>query len=254
MTLALSVYLRANVPNKVVACFAETGQYAKIIVYAKRVGYTPDYASLLQHVTRLNPEHGAEFASQLVNDEMGPLVDVERVVDVFMSQNMIQQATSFLLDALKDNKPEQGHLQTRLLEMNLVNAPQVADAILGNQMFSHYDKARIAQLCEKAGLPQRALEHYEDINDIKRVVVHTNLLQPDWLVEYFGTLTVEQTLECFNEMLKVNIRQNLQVVVQAATKYSDLIGPVRLIEMFEKFKTAEGESRQSLPSHVTREC
>ncbi|GAA5918516.1 hypothetical protein JCM1841_003276 [Sporobolomyces salmonicolor] len=240
MTLALSVYLRANVPNKVVACFAETGQFAKIIVYAKRVGYTPDYASLLQHVTRLNPDHGAEFATQLVNDEMGPLVDVERVVDVFMSQNMIQQATSFLLDALKDNKPEQAHLQTRLLEMNLVNAPQVADAILGNNMFSHYDRPRIANLCEKAGLLQRALEHYEDINDIKRVVVHTNLLQADWLVNYFGQLTVEQTLDCFNEMLKVNIRQNLQVVVQSATKYSDLIGPVRLIELFEKFKTAEG--------------
>ncbi|GAA5893039.1 clathrin heavy chain [Sporobolomyces salmoneus] len=240
MTLALSVYLRANVPNKVVACFAETGQFAKIIVYAKRVNYTPDYASLLQHVTRINPDHGAEFATQLVNDETGPLVDVERVVDVFMGQNMIQQATSFLLDALKDNKPEQGHLQTRLLEMNLVNAPQVADAILSNQMFTHYDKPRIANLCEKAGLLQRALEHYEDINDIKRVVVHTNLLAADWLVNYFGHLTVEQTLECFNEMLKVNIRQNLQVVVQSATKYSDLIGPVRLIEMFEKFKTAEG--------------
>lgn len=61
-----------------------------------------------------------------------------------------------------------------------------------------------------------------------------------FLVDFFGKLTVEQTLECFNEMLKVNIRQNLQVVVQAATKYSDLVGPVRLIEMFEKFKTAEG--------------
>lgn len=43
-------------------------------------------------------------------------------------------------------------------------------------------------------------------------------------------------------MLKTNIRQNLQVVVQSATKYSDLVGPVRLIEMFEKFKTAEGSS------------
>lgn len=63
---------------------------------------------------------------------------------------------------------------------------------------------------------------------------------PQYLVEFFGKLTVEQTLECFNEMLRVNIRQNLQVVVQAATKYSDLIGPVRLIELFEKFKTAEG--------------
>jgi len=72
-----------------------------------------------------------------------------------MSQNMIQPATSFLLDALKDNKPEQGHLQTRLLEMNLIHAPQVADAIFGNDMFSHYDRPRIANLCEKAGLLQR---------------------------------------------------------------------------------------------------
>jgi hypothetical protein len=68
---------------------------------------------------------------------------------------MIQPATSFLLDALKDNKPEQGHLQTRLLEMNLIHAPQVADAIFSNDMFSHYDRPRIANLCEKAGLLQR---------------------------------------------------------------------------------------------------
>jgi len=78
-----------------------------------------------------------------------------KVVDIFISQNMIQPATSFLLDALKDNKPEQGHLQTRLLEMNLVHAPQVADAILGNEMFTYYDRPRIANLCEKAGLLQR---------------------------------------------------------------------------------------------------
>ena len=155
MTLALSVYLRANVPGKVIACFAETGQTDKIVLYYKKVNYSPDYVALLQHVMRSNPEKGAEFASQLVNDENGPLVDVERVVDIFMSQNMIQPATSFLLDALKENKPEQGHLQTRLLEMNLVHAPQVADAILGNEMFTHYDRPRIANLCEKAGLLQR---------------------------------------------------------------------------------------------------
>lgn len=37
-TLALSVYLRANVPNKVIQCFAETGQFQKIVLYAKKVG------------------------------------------------------------------------------------------------------------------------------------------------------------------------------------------------------------------------
>jgi clathrin heavy chain len=46
-----------------------------------------------------------------------------------------------------------------------------------------------------------------------------------------------------NEMLKVNMRQNLQVVVQIATKYSDLLGPVKLIEMFEQYKTFDGASR-----------
>ena len=68
---------------------------------------------------------------------------------------MIQQATSFLLDALKENRPEHAQLQTRLLEMNLIHAPQVADAILGNEMFTHYDYGHIAALCEKAGLYQR---------------------------------------------------------------------------------------------------
>ncbi|KAK7016226.1 Clathrin heavy chain [Paramarasmius palmivorus] len=240
MTLALSVYLRANVPNKVIACFAETGQTEKIVLYAKKVGYTPDYVAFLQHIMRTNPDKGAEFASQLVNDEMGPLVDVERVVDIFMSQNMIQPATSFLLDALKENKLEQGPLQTQLLEMNLMHAPQVADAILGNEMFTHYDRPHIANLCEQAGLLQRALEHYEDLADIKRVIVHATTLPPDWLINYFSCLTKEQTMACLQEMLRVNMRQNLQVVVQIATKYSDILGPMSLIEMFESFKTFEG--------------
>ncbi|OXG17129.1 clathrin heavy chain [Cryptococcus neoformans Ze90-1] len=240
MNLALSVYLRANVPNKVVACFAELGQFDKIVLYSKKVGYTPDYAQLLQHLVRINPDKGAEFATQLVNDENGPLVDLDRIVDIFMSQNMLQQATSILLDALKDNKPEQGPLQTRLLEMNLMSAPQVADAILGNEMFTHYDRPRIANLAEKAGLVQRALEHYEDINDIKRVVVHTNLFKPEWLVDYFGRLTVEQSFACLQEMLRINLRQNLPIVVQIATKYSDLLGSVKLIELFEQFKSSDG--------------
>jgi clathrin heavy chain len=49
-----------------------------------------------------------------------------------MSQNMIQPATSFLLDALKDD-------ESGLLERDLVHAPQVAGSILGNEMFTHYE-------------------------------------------------------------------------------------------------------------------
>ena len=71
---------------------------------------------------------------------------------------MVQQCTAFLLDVLK-NDPSEGPLQTKLLEMNLMAAPQVADAILGNQTLTHYDRAHIAHLCEKAGLLQRVRCH-----------------------------------------------------------------------------------------------
>jgi hypothetical protein len=62
-----------------------------------------------------------------------------------------------------------------------------------------------------------------------------------WLVNYFSRLTTEQSMACMQEMLRVNIRQNLQVVVQIATKYSDILGAVKLIEMFESFKSFEGK-------------
>jgi clathrin heavy chain len=41
-------------------------------------------------------------------------------------------------------------------------------------------------------------------------------------------------------MLASNIRQNLQAVLQIATKFSELLGPSRLIELFERHRTAEG--------------
>eukprot|EP01137_Pigoraptor_chileana_P023616 Opistho-2@90187 len=238
-TLALSVYLRANVPHKVIQCFAETGQYQKIILYSKKVGYTPDYIFLLRTIMRINPDQGVAFATMLIQDEQ-PLADINQIVDVFLEASLIQQCTSFLLDALKNNRPEEGALQTRLLEINLMTAPQVADAILGNQMFTHYDRPHVAQMCEQAGLYQRALEHYTDIFDIKRAIIHTHLLNPEWLVNFFGTLSVEDSLECLKAMLTANIRQNLQVVVQVATKYHEQLTTAALMELFESFKSYEG--------------
>ncbi|KAJ4370510.1 Clathrin heavy chain [Neocucurbitaria cava] len=240
LNLALAIYKEANVPQKVVASLAELGHYDLILQYCNGVGYTPDYNVLLQHVVRSNPDKGTEFASQLAKNEGGPLISIDRVVDIFQSQGMIQQATAFLLDVLSNDREEEGHLQTKLLEMNLLNAPQVADAILGNEMFHHYDKARIAQLCENAGLLTRALEHNDDPAAIRRIIVQTDKLPEEWLINYFGQLTVELSLECLDAMLTTNIRQNLQAVIRISQKYSDLLGATKIIELLEKHRTAEG--------------
>ena len=59
-------------------CFAETGQFQKIVMYAKKVGYTPDYVFLLRSVMRVNPDTGKGFAMMLVQDDE-PLADVAQV-------------------------------------------------------------------------------------------------------------------------------------------------------------------------------
>lgn len=70
--------------------------------------------------------------------------------------------------------------------MNLMSVFQVVDVILGNEMFIYYDRFWIVNFVEKVGFVQRVLEYYEDINDIKRVVVYINLFKFEWLVDYFG--------------------------------------------------------------------
>ncbi|CCG24545.1 Chc1 protein [Candida orthopsilosis Co 90-125] len=236
--LALAVYIRANVNIKVVSCLAELGQFDKILPYCQKVGYNPDYTNLIQNLVRVNPDKASEFATSLLSGDTQ--LNVEQIADLFFSQNYIQQGTAFLLDALKNDSPSEGHLQTKVLEINLLHAPQVADAILGNQMFSHYDKPTIGKLCEKSGLYQRALEHYDDLKDIKRVIVHTNVLPNDWLVSYFGQLNVDQSIACLKELFSHNLQQNLQVIIQVATKYSDLLGAKKLIKLFEEYKCTEG--------------
>ena len=209
-------------------------------MYANKVGYQPDYLALLQYIMRIDPDKGSEFASLLYQNEGGPLLSIEQIVDVFSAVNAVQAATAFLLDNMKEDRPEQAGLQTKLLEMNLMSAPQVADAIIANGIYSHFDRAYIASLCEKAGLYQRALEFYQDFYDIKRLIAHSSGLSVDFVVGFFGRLSVEQSVECLKEMLVSNMRQNLQLVVQVAIKYSEQLGPSNLISLFEQCKTFEG--------------
>lgn len=242
VNIALTVYLKANVTEKVINCFMQRGEFDKIVAYATRVNYRLDYSYMLQQLVRTNPQGALDMAKKLVSPESGPqLIDINAALDTFLSNNLLREATAFLLEALKGNKKEEGFLQTRLLEINLLGGmPQVADAILGNEMFTHYDKAHIARLCEQAGLIQRALEHYSDINDIKRCLHSAPSLNPEFLVTYFGTISRDGSLECLKELLTRNIRQNLNVVVQIASKYSDPLGPENLIKLFEDFKSFEG--------------
>lgn len=60
-------------------------------------------------------------------------------------------------------------------------------------------------------------------------------------MNFFGSLSVEDSLECLRAMLSANIRQNLQICVQVASKYHEQLTTQALTELFESFKSFEGE-------------
>eukprot|EP01027_Heterolobosea_sp_BB2_P023662 GEZU01035605.1.p1 GENE.GEZU01035605.1~~GEZU01035605.1.p1 ORF type:complete len:1686 (+),score=716.16 GEZU01035605.1:148-5205(+) len=238
--LAMRIYLKGGAHNKIIAGLLERGEYAKVVAYCNKVGYQPDYLDLFTKLANINPDGAVTFALSIKDGETSK-IDPNTVVDVFVQRNLIKQATAYLLDVLKGDRESDAALQTRLIEINLLYSPvQVADRILGDEIVTHYDKKKIAQLCEKAGLFQRALENYKDIQDIKRVIVNTHALNPDWLVNYFGNLSEEDSITCLKELMNNHPRQNLQIVVQVATKYSEFLGPEKLIAIFEQYKSYEG--------------
>eukprot|EP01133_Synstelium_polycarpum_P006995 gene6995-8126_t len=241
--LALSIYYRAGASDKAIALFAEAGEYDKIIAYCKKISYSPDYMFLLTRLAPINPAGATEFAIKLVKDENGPFVDALAVVDLFASRNMIQETSNFLFSVLTENRPQDGNLQTKLLELNLIHAPQNADTIMGSQKFTHYNRVRIGGLCEKAGLYQRALEHYTELVDIKRVLnTAGSSVNQEFLVNYFGTINPEDRFECMRDFLRTNPRQYLQLVVAIAIRYTDdtQMTPESVIAMFENFRLFEG--------------
>eukprot|EP01091_Cochliopodium_minus_P018741 TRINITY_DN767_c0_g3_i2.p1 TRINITY_DN767_c0_g3~~TRINITY_DN767_c0_g3_i2.p1 ORF type:complete len:1748 (-),score=554.20 TRINITY_DN767_c0_g3_i2:55-5298(-) len=244
LKLSLQIYYLAEAKAKVVTLFAELGQFDKIIAYTKQVGYQPDWNQLFQLVlSRGNEQTALGFAQLLVKggEGGGSLINSNTVVDQFVQRGMIQQATSILYDVVKDNKENDGPLQTKLLEINLMHGhPQVADALLGNKVFSFYDKNRIGKLCESVGLYHRSLENYSDFKDKKRVIMNTHLIPAELVLKEFSSFDKDQGLEILRELLRVNIRQNLNIVVEVSAQYSDAFEPKFLIEMFETAQSNEG--------------
>jgi len=240
-TIALAVYIKAKAHMRVIQCMIETGQTANVPTYAKKAGMNVEAMDLVQMASKISSQAALELANSmqqaLVVLEKKPKssVDHEAMFDMFLQKGLLQEATSYCLDNLEDDS-EWGRLQTKCLSANLTNMPHVADAILQQDIWHYFEKFKIALLCERAGLLHHALENFTDLSDVKRVITNTHIINPNFILQYFGTLSPDAGLECLEEIIRVNPRGNLTLAVQIAAKYSDDMGPKNLMRIFSSIK------------------
>jgi len=70
-------------------------------------------------------------------------------------------------------------------------------------------------------------------------MLNTHAISEDQILDFFGKLGEEESLQCMYDMLKSN-RQNVQLVAKVAVKYASKIDTKKSIEVLESFGTNEG--------------
>lgn len=193
--MALNIFQQSGSPEKVIQGLIETNQLDKIMPYCQQTGHAPDWIKILRQIMPINAQAAVGLAKMVTNRDQGmPKANIDQVTGVFLEYSKVQECTAFLLEALKNNRPDEAHLQTRVFEINIMSAPNVAEGIFKLNLFSQYDREKVAKMCEQVGLYGRALQNYTNMNDIKRVMLNTHAIPEDQIIDFFAKLSEEDTL------------------------------------------------------------
>jgi len=248
-SLALGVYIKCGAHAKVISCMVEAGQAGKVAHYAKKVGMRVTAMELAEMTAAIDPKAALEVANSSASNALVlaegakkkvDVVQVNNMVNMFLNKGMLQEAVSYALDALKDEDDAESKVQTKVLATCLTNAPQLADAILSQDVWHKFETARIGILCERAGLFQHALELFTDLADVKRVITNTHVLNGEFIVHYFATIAEGDRAEVMQELLRADARGNLRLCVTVAAKYTESMGGARTVmRIFDGLKKAE---------------
>ena len=233
--LALKVYEKGNFTQRRVEVLMKLGRVNEALQLGGSTGNV-DWVGMIRSMCHTNPDAALNTAKEAAKNG----ANIYQIAEVFLQNNRVQELTGFLVETMKSNKSEDAQWQTKVLELNLMGFPQVADAIFQMDVWKIYDRKRIGQLCEQKGMPQRALENYTDFQDIRRVILNFTVnLNQEWLVKYIGGLEAGMALNLLKDLLRQN-RQNIQLAVQVGILNHEKLGDQNIIQAFESMGAFDG--------------
>lgn len=223
-TIAEKVYVACN-SKKAMELKLERGEIDSAIGMAN----PEELLNQLKTMVRNDPQSALSFAKALTKSGK---ISFSAAAEVFLNANAINELTSYALDYMPNN-PDNSNWQTLILELNLKSNPSVAETILQTGKFTNFNKQRIAPLCEQKGLYLRALENYQDIKDIKRILMNNSMMVPPEYLKNFlvNTLPAEHIPAVLSDIIKFN--RNMKLAVEVAQATYTKVGIKDLVDIFE---------------------
>lgn len=232
-SLAEKIYIAVGSPKVIQMKLQKPGKEMDSIISSSR---PEDLMNQLKTLCLSDQQAALTFARSLAKSNK---VSPQSIAELFLNSNMQNELTTFCLESLPDTL-ENSNWQTLILELNLKKNPGVIETILQTGKWSHYDKKKIAVLCEQSGLPLRALENYTDLKDIKRILVNNALMiPPEYLKNYVSnSLPPEHIPAVLSDILKTS--RNVKLAVEIAQNVYRKVGVKELVEVFEQANSWEG--------------
>jgi hypothetical protein len=87
--------------------------------------FVANMMNVLQNLLMTNPQGAVALAKAIIK-QPGPPMDKTTIANEFIQRQLYAEATSFALDALSDDKPEEGAMQARL---SISSCPELVNTV-----------------------------------------------------------------------------------------------------------------------------
>jgi len=228
---AIKIYEKAGCANKVSMAKMDKGDFS-----ALQNVTTLEGLNMVRNAIATNAANAVSLATSLTK---AGKVSSHQVCEILQTNNKPQELTRYFVDNMNGDSPNDSQWQTLVFEINLRTNTPFAATLFSSGKYTHYNKEKLAPICEQHGLLQQALECYSDIKDIRRIILNTQFFQADYLTSFLGRLPAEQCLVCLQDLLKHN-RNNLALVSQVASTNFQKLGVAPVVEIFKTVGAFDG--------------
>ncbi|KAJ3432730.1 clathrin heavy chain [Anaeramoeba flamelloides] len=220
--LSLLVYIQLKDHSKVLDLGIQLKSFKKILEYLKDTNHHPNYSKIFDKLVGKSNRDLVQFMKLILASKSKLSLDINQIFDYLENKKLFRECTEIFLDHLKQDLTIEGDLQTRLITMNLKGVTQVGIAIIENGIFTKYDKETISNVCYEAGCYQEALKLTGELNKMKKILGYSEWINQEFLLEWFGSLTLEDFQKIFRVLLKEK-EKNGKLILAILQKYSDII-------------------------------
>eukprot|EP00477_Mikrocytos_mackini_P000219 GAHX01000232.1.p1 GENE.GAHX01000232.1~~GAHX01000232.1.p1 ORF type:complete len:1782 (-),score=358.81 GAHX01000232.1:21-5333(-) len=178
-TLALKVYVKSQAHTKVCGLLLLMNQLDKLVPYAQKTGFQPDYDIIcckmydLVSENKIPKENAKSFIESLVKNNP-PLLQVLRAAEIAYQSGDYATYFSIVIQHLKTagDRAQDAEIQTNFLMALARHKPELLPTILSGKELnlSHFDRNVVGSYLEEINMAYLSLLCYKEMDSIKRIL------------------------------------------------------------------------------------